>query len=66
MPCLTEFWILAASFEKRSKKLLLVWLRPLRMGSAQFAKVFWFFFCNCPGMEIACTEGKRRKKRFFF
>jgi hypothetical protein len=23
-------------------------------------------FRNCPGMEIASTEGKRQRKRFFF
>jgi hypothetical protein len=25
-----------------------------------------FFFGNCPGMEIASTEGRRQRKRFFF
>jgi hypothetical protein len=30
--------------KKRSKKLLVLWLRPFRSGSAQDAKVFWFFF----------------------
>jgi hypothetical protein len=25
-----------------------------------------FFFGNCPGMEVASTEGKRQRKRCFF
>jgi len=35
--------------KKRSKKLLSVWLRPFRRGTAQDSKVFWFFFSkkNC-------------------
>jgi hypothetical protein len=30
--------------KKRTKKLLQIWLRPLRRGSAQDSKVFCFFF----------------------
>jgi hypothetical protein len=30
------------------------------------SKVFCCFFRNCPGMEIASTEGKRQRKPFFF
>jgi hypothetical protein len=30
--------------KKRSKKLLSIWLRPLRKSSAKDSRVFWFFF----------------------
>jgi cytochrome c len=38
--------------KKSSKKLLAVWAEPIRAGSAQFAKVFWFFFSKKNGLPF--------------
>jgi hypothetical protein len=36
------------------------------LGQPDGRKGFFFEKGNCPGMEIASTEGKRHSKRFFF
>jgi hypothetical protein len=49
-------------FEKKKQKTFTKLASLYRKGRGQIDKVF----CNCPGVEMASTEGKRQSKRFFF
>jgi hypothetical protein len=48
--------------QKSSKKFCKSGLALPGEVQAKFIKSF----CNCPGKEIASTEGKRQRKRLFF